>query len=631
MRRLSYLLLLLLMALACTKNPDEVAIKDCNLHGYAQKGQFVKGSQVTAFAVNAELVATGESFPSSISDDLGSFGVSGKTSAPFIELRAEGYYFNELEGAISSNPLYLEAFVKSDDSAANINLMTTAIRPRVKKLIKEGKTFDEAVNQAQNELLRAIGFTGSSANFDEMDITGASDADGMLLAFACLIQCGRSASEVTTFVQEIASDIEDDGELGATVFDKFKSKVADVNPFLVIENLANYYKEKKLAVDNVPAFYRFLDKKYDVPFMIVDDSLMPSDTSHESPGQIDSGLNVLAAINFTVEVDVEGAIVNKMQILGPAYYISVMIPANESSNNRTAHVLFKDASGNILDQREFVQGGNGRYLILQYGNTTKSSVSSFSNPFQLGTEISVNGETHTIERIEPYGGQLGVKVSSADSYLVTYPIGEVFSGGHIARVRTSVCEDQTIEQEMYFYGALAKYNGIEISNPGYVRMQPCLPVVMVKFDVGNVSGSYNMRISDLEIMPAAQNEYLAGTASFVVNEQDKSLFPDLNPNIEFETSIHSIKLRLNNDMESYCVTFPQTLTGGLMVRFIRSLSFSGTGETISEKFEIEIPQFSELRAGDIYGVKVDVSGYSVMYDLVFGEYSSYGGSVITVD
>ena len=627
------------MCLSCTKNPDEAAVvKECNLHGYAQKGQFVKGSQVTAFAVNGELVATGESFPSSISDDLGSFGVSGKTSAPFIELRAEGYYFNELEGAISSNPLYLEAFVKSDDSAANINLMTTAIRPRVKKLIKEGKTFDEAVNQAQNELLRAIGFTGSSANFDDMDITGTSDGDGMLLAFACLIQCGRSASEVTTFVQEIASDIEDDGELGATVFDKFKSKVADVNPFRVIENLATYYKEKKLAVTNVPAFYRFLDKKYDVPFMIVEDNTIPFTTdsglpgtkAHESPDQIESGLNVLASINFTVEVDIEGATVNKEQILGPAYYISFTIPANESTNGRTAHIVFKDASGNILDQRELVQGGSGQYLIIQYGNATKASVSSFDNPFQLGTEISVNGEAHAIERIDAYGGQLGVKVSNAESYLVTYPMGKVFSSGHIARVSTTVSEDQTIEPEMYFYGGLAEYNGIEISNPGYVRMQPCLPAIMIKFDLSNVSGGYSLRISDVEISPVAQNEYLAGTASFVVNEQDKTMYPGLNPNIAFATSKHSIKLGLNSDNKSYGVTFPQTLTEGLIVSFKHTLSYSGSDVAV-EVLGIQIPQLTQLRAGCLYGIRIKVNTSSASYELEVSDYYSSGGTNISID
>ena len=137
--------------MACARNAE--SLRECSIRGYAQKGQFVKGSQVTAFALDLDLVATGESFPASISDDLGSFGVSGKTGAPYFDLRAEGYYFNEMEGVVSSSPIYLEAIVRSDDTVVNINLMTTAIYPRVKHLIKNGKTYESAVIQAQNEFL----------------------------------------------------------------------------------------------------------------------------------------------------------------------------------------------------------------------------------------------------------------------------------------------------------------------------------------------------------------------------------------------------------------------------------------------------------------------------------------------
>lgn len=58
-------LLYLAMAIAivaCGKEPgnggDDNQPKEvqCNLKGYAQKGQFVKGSQVTAFAVGADMV-----------------------------------------------------------------------------------------------------------------------------------------------------------------------------------------------------------------------------------------------------------------------------------------------------------------------------------------------------------------------------------------------------------------------------------------------------------------------------------------------------------------------------------------------------------------------------------------------
>lgn len=573
MKKLLYLALALAMV-ACEKNPDEggTTPRNLNLTGFAQKGQFVKGSQVTAFAVGSDLVATGESFPANISDDLGAFGITSKTAAPYFDLRAEGYYFNEMEGTVSTGPLYLEAFVKADDTKANINLMTTAIRPRVKKLIKEGKSYADAVSQAQKELLNAIGFTGTAGNFDDMDITGTSDADGMLLAFACLVQNHRSAAEVTTLIQEIASSLETSGTLSSSVLEKVKKDAEYINPFRVIFCLANYYKEKNLSVSTVPAFYKHLDSKYDAPFVIVDDYIInfdpepgvPGTKAYESPEQISTGLNVLASIDFTAEVDIPGATVKKEQILGPAYAILIEIPANEDMQERVAHVTFKDASGKTLAQREFTQGGNVQYLMIQYGNTTKSDLTiedgSEDNLIQEGAEISVNGQPYTLQAMDMFYGTLAVAVPKADQYVVCCPANTFESAGHIAKIKATLPASNNGKAVSPLYGALASYQGMGISNPAQVIMK--VPLVKFRFAVAE---GFENGWSYVEFTPIAENEYLAGTASFVANEEDKYLFPDLNPNTVFESDKkRSIRVNNTQALDHYdCLTFPQTLSNGL--------------------------------------------------------------------
>lgn len=576
MMRKVLFLALALAVVACEKNPDGESStpKDRTLTGFAQKGQFVKGSQVTAFAVGSDLVATGESFPANISDDLGAFSIAGKTAAPFFELRAEGYYFNEMTGESSSNPLYLEAFVKSDDSKANINLMTTAIRPRVKKLIKEGKTYAEAIGQAQNELQKALGFTGAAGNFDDMDITGTSDADGMLLAFACMVQNQRSAAEVTTLIQEIASDLESKGELNAIVYEKVKSKAPSVNPYVVIQNLARYYQEKGLVVKNVPAFWKYLDSRYDAPFLIVDHITFtcvpnPGDvvSSHiKSPDAIQGGLDLLATINFTVEVDVEGATVNKEQIFGPAYHVSFTIPANTSAEERIVHVIFKDASGKVLDQREYTQGANIQYLMLRYSSTTKSDISiedgSEDSLIQEGAEVSVNGKKYTIQRHEMLYGELGVAVPKEEKFVVCCPANTFEATEHVSRAKATLPASNNGKAVSPLYGALAPFGGNTFGNPAQVFMRACL----VKFRF-RVAEGYENAWGHIDFTPIAENEYLAGTASFVVNEEDKIYFPDLNPNTEFEADKQRT-IRVNNTqtLENYdCLTFPQTLSNGIRV------------------------------------------------------------------
>jgi len=614
-------LILILAAVACEKNPDgdNSTPKDCNLTGFAQKGQFVKGSQVTAFAVGSDMVATGESFPANISDDLGAFSIAGRTAAPYFELRAEGYYFNEMEGVTSTNPLYLEAFVKSDDTKANINLMTTAIRPRLKKLIKDGKSYDDALRQAQGELLSALSFTGASGNFDDMDITGTSDADGMLLAFACMVQSGRSAAEVTTLIQEIASALEANGELNATLSDKVISKAQTINPFTVINNLANYYKEKNLTVNSVPGFWRYLDSRYDSPFLIVDHETFPfiPDTPNvisspiQSSEAISGGLEVLASINFTVEVDVEGATATKEQIFGPTYRISFQVPANDGDADRTVHVIFKDDSGNVLAQREYAQGANRQYIIIST-QTTKASLDTSESPFKEGVEIGVNGKAFKLQRFEQLYGALGVAVPKADSYVITYPVGAVVSGGHIARAKTTVKADQSTLPDIPYYAALASYNGMELPQVASVYLKPCLVAFRFKSTA---------TLKKIEIKPEDEGEYMTGTASYVLNQQDIAYFPEMNPNIEFESgATHNIIINSPNDGDYFsCVTFPQTYKKGIRINYTLEVSGVTTGNSVT------ISDITSLNAGYLVTFSLNPNNYSYAISTL-GE--SSGGYVI---
>lgn len=602
-----FLFLALAMAIvACGKDPNNGGEDNqpkevqCNLKGFAQKGQFVKGSQVTAFAVGADMVATGESFPANISDDLGSFAITGKTEAPYLELRAEGYYFNEVSGEVSSSPMYLEAFVKSNDTAANINLLTTIIRPRVKKLIAGGATYEKAVEQAQKELLSSkyvsdMGFSGSVNAFDELDITGQSDADGILLALACKILNQRSASEVTTLVQELASELEDEGKITYT---ELVNSGYEVQPFNVMQNMANYYSEKKLSITTIPPFHKYFGEQYQKSFLIVEnggtDVYYPTIST---PDEKNYGFNIIATEEFTVESNIADAVIEKQHIIGPAYHVNCKIPANEGENDRNYTITFKDASGKALDSREGSQGGNVQYLVIQYGASTKSDITisdgTEGNPFQEGVEVSVNGKTYKLERFDALYGQLGVKVAPAESYIVSYPAGKVSSGGHIAKAKATVAADQTSGQQMYFYGALASYEGMPIGNPSVVQMKMCLSIIRIR-----PSSEY---CKSFEISPASGNGVFSGTASFVVNEEDKYYFSDLNPNIEpgddASTTIKADYIPENGYVQF--MTFPQILEGGLKIKWVVEY---GGARTENVK---EISNITQLRAGTLYNFNLN--------------------------
>lgn len=228
-----------------------------SITGSAQKGQFTKGSQLTAFGLNGKLVATGKSFPGSITDDMGNFAISGESVGPYMELRAEGFYFNELTSELSG-PLYLEALLEPSATKANINILTTIIRQRIKELILGGDKYDKAVDKAQQEFLTSLGVSlDLSSDFDQMDITRSSDADAFLLALSCMVQVDNSPAQINALLQALADDMKDGTlkEENVALLWENGSKVSVTN---VIANLTEFYQSKNITDATIPEFWKYL-------------------------------------------------------------------------------------------------------------------------------------------------------------------------------------------------------------------------------------------------------------------------------------------------------------------------------------------------------------------------------------
>lgn len=214
------------------------------------------------------------------------------------------------------------------------------------------------------------------------------------------------------------------------------------------------------------------------------------------------------------------------------------------------------------------------------------------NPFQEGVEVSVNGKDYSLQRYDFLGGWLGLKVVPAESYVVSYPAGKVSGGGHIAKAKATVAADQTSGQQMYFYGALASYQGMPIGNPASVRMKMCLSIIRIKPN--------NEYCKYIEISPADGKGVFSGTASFVLNEEDKYYFSDLNPDLEPGADA-STTIRADYDPATGYVqfmTFPQQLEGGLKIKWVVEIDGATT-----ENVKV-IENITQLRAGTLYNFKM---------------------------
>lgn len=581
----------LLAVLSCQKTEtdkgdnggkEDPVPQSCSVSGFAQKGQLAKGSQLTAFATGKDLIATGESFPSNISDDKGAFSISGKTQAPYLELRVDGYYFDELKGALSANPLYLEAFVESSGSKANLNLMTTAIKLRVKNLIKGGKSFTDANKQAQTELLSALGVSGQTGNFYDMDITGTSDSDAVLLAFACMIQNGRDASGVSTFIQEIASDLESDGKLGEDNIKKITDKKNKIDAFKVIENLAAFYKGKSFSNVSIPAFYKHLYPDAGKDFIFFDDIFSGVPTIGISDGgdkwqAIDQNIRILSTIDFTVEKDSDWLEIGKENVLGPAYRVNVKAADNPNDAERVGHVTFKDKNGAVLGVKEFKQDPHVTRLYLDFGGGTKATLTQ-SLP-QVGDKILVNDKE--VEVVSTESGYPMVKVAPAEGYSVCWPITDMGYNANPEYIVRTFPSEVIPDVATPFYGGRRNMDGGIMSGDIKVTMRVCTGVLA--FTMSNWTNA-----SYVIIKGNNADDCLSGTVTYVWDPSSLMYDPTLVEYLKFENKSREVKVtNLDLTGTNYVLMLPQTLPNGITVTVYDSSDSVISTFTMSDQMRIE--------------------------------------------
>ena len=527
-----YITVLCLGILAFTSCEEEPIVepdgpgsnKYAHIEGYAQKGQLIKGSQVTAFVLDEDLKATGKSYPANISDDLGAFAVDVKVEEPYLELRAEGYYFNEITGEVSESPIYLEAMGNSQSDKLNINLFTTITKPRIKKLLAEDKGWANSTLTAQEELLAALGVKEQTENFTDIDITGTDKSDAILLAFACIIQQDRSISEIVALIQNAASEFEAEGKLTEKTANAILANRANVDPFEIAHNIADYYSEKSITGKSLPAFYKYLDEEYNKDFVIATGPMM--DVSPETSmnyGAIESSCDILADIEFEVECADEDVTIIKKQIIGSLYNVSIAVPENTRFEERTATVVFKDKSGNELARREFKQDANIQYVELQLGSGTKSTVTVqdfLSAMFEDGDKVGVNGNEYPLEVSSP--DRAIVKLPRTDSYFFSFPSGSISKADHIARVIVNIPEEVDASTPIPYYAGLESYHGMAIPNPATISLKPAVAMLGIK-----PNGFDN--ISHVVVTGNNADDVLSGTFTYVPNPEDLMYYPELNP------------------------------------------------------------------------------------------------------
>ena len=199
------------------------------ISGFAQKGPFLKGSSVTLYELNGTTLAqTGKSFKGEVINDRGEFSISDVPfSIQYAHLEVSGVYRNEVSGTKTGKAVKLNALTDfSKREKANINVLTHLEYKRVLYLVGTGKSVAAAKKQAETEILKAFGIADEFDLAEDLSIFVTLNEKGniALLALSVLLQGDRTEEELSKLLDDIATDLEKDGEWND---ETAKAKIAD--------------------------------------------------------------------------------------------------------------------------------------------------------------------------------------------------------------------------------------------------------------------------------------------------------------------------------------------------------------------------------------------------------------------
>ncbi len=243
---------------AASENPSP----SYEVSGYAQKGPFINGTSITIYELQENLLPTGKSFDSQIKDNSGKFSLDNVSfSSKYVKLKADGFYYNEILGDISSSQLTLYTLSDiTNKDTININILSHLEKDRLEYLVEQGKTFSEAKKQAQKEILNIFSISKDDIGDSEtLDISSDGDDNAILLAISIILQGYRTTSELSELLANISSDIVTDGVLdSSSLGTELINDAKLINLSNIRTNLVNRYNQLGLAA-SIPDFEKYIN------------------------------------------------------------------------------------------------------------------------------------------------------------------------------------------------------------------------------------------------------------------------------------------------------------------------------------------------------------------------------------
>lgn len=381
-----------------------------NVSGKVEKGPFVSGSTITIQPMDSKLQVRGDFYSSTIQDDMGNFSFGSKLfEAPYAELTANGYFFNEVEGELSSGTLSLRALVDlSDKTTVNVNVLTHLKYQRVQKLVEGGMSFKEANTQAQKELFTAFGLQKyEDKDASSLSIIGGTDESAALIAISSLLIVDRSEAALTEYLAKLCKEFGDNGAFTESTRQQMKEdRNALAGQLSAVRNhVIDRYEEIGLPIEVKELAYFF---DWDNDGVAGNETLQEGQTVTLETTELqvpNQGGNYTIKITSPVPVYLEPLISEDDESYPPLisddYFstniyegladasvslekslennvLTINVSPLNSRTSKEASVKVYDCMGNEVGEVKIVQEGNPDMPLPKLGETGKTVVAGFA-------------------------------------------------------------------------------------------------------------------------------------------------------------------------------------------------------------------------------------------------------------
>ncbi|MGB3801210.1 MAG: hypothetical protein WA952_15445 [Lewinella sp.] len=230
--------------------------------GYVQKGPFLNGTAMTLAELDSNLIPTGKTYTTQLLDNQGAYAVRNVSlESQYVQVQANGFYYNEVTDANSSGQLTLFALSDlSERNSLNVNLLSSLEKGRIEYLLAEGVAFAAAKAQAQREILAVFEIDPADMTASELlDITQAGEGNAILLAVSLILQGYQEVADLSELLGNMSTDLRQDGVVNSqSVGSTLVNNAVALDPEAIRANLIARYEAMGVTV-SIPDFAPYVE------------------------------------------------------------------------------------------------------------------------------------------------------------------------------------------------------------------------------------------------------------------------------------------------------------------------------------------------------------------------------------